>query len=37
MGIVACGIGYNYLMENYPDGCEYPVLKLGSIHFPKSN
>lgn len=28
-GIVACGIGYNYLMENYPEGCEYPVLKIG--------
>src|SRR3712207_3224385 len=23
MGIIACGIGYNYLMENFPDGCEY--------------
>ena len=22
LGIIACGIGYNYLMENYPDGCE---------------
>ena len=20
-GIIACGIAYNYLMENYPDGC----------------
>ena len=29
MGIIACGIGYNYLMENYPDGCEYPVLEDG--------
>ena len=29
LGIVACGIAYNYLMENYPDGCEHPVLKIG--------
>jgi indolepyruvate ferredoxin oxidoreductase alpha subunit len=35
MGIVACGIGYNYLMENYPNGCEYPVLKIGQYPLPK--
>ena len=35
LGIVACGIGYNYLMENYPDGCEYPVLKIGQYPLPK--
>ena len=34
-GIVACGIGYNYLMENYPEGCEYPVLKIGQYPLPK--
>ena len=34
-GIVACGIGYNYLMENYPEGCEYPVLKVGQYPLPK--
>ncbi|MDR0892544.1 MAG: indolepyruvate ferredoxin oxidoreductase subunit alpha, partial [Mediterranea sp.] len=34
IGIVACGIGYNYLMENYPDGCEYPVLKIGQYPLP---
>ena len=28
MGVIACGIAYNYLMENYPDGCPYPVLKI---------
>ena len=28
MGVIACGIAYNYLMENYPDGCPYPVLKV---------
>jgi Indolepyruvate ferredoxin oxidoreductase, alpha and beta subunits len=34
-GIIACGIGFNYLMENYPDGCEYPVLKIGQYPLPK--
>ena len=34
MGIVACGIAYNYLMENYPDGCEHPVLKIGQYPLP---
>lgn len=28
IGIVACGIAYNYLMENYPDGCPYPIVKI---------
>ncbi|MEG1838259.1 MAG: thiamine pyrophosphate-dependent enzyme [Bacteroidaceae bacterium] len=35
LGIVACGIGFNYLMENYPQGCEYPVLKIGQYPLPK--
>ena len=35
LGIVACGIGFNYLMENYPEGCEYPVLKIGQYPLPK--
>ncbi len=35
MGIVACGIAWNYLMENYPDGCPYPVLKVTRYPFPK--
>ena len=35
MGIIACGIAYNYLMENYPDGCPYPVLKVSQYPFPK--
>ncbi|MBQ4280038.1 MAG: indolepyruvate ferredoxin oxidoreductase [Rikenellaceae bacterium] len=34
-GVVACGIGYNYLMENYPDGCDFPVLKLSQYPLPK--
>lgn len=35
LGVVACGIGYNYLMENYPEGCEFPVLKIGQYPLPK--
>ena len=33
-GIVACGIGYNYVMENYPDGCPYPVVKISQYPLP---
>jgi indolepyruvate ferredoxin oxidoreductase alpha subunit len=32
LGIITTGIAYNYLMENCPDGCAFPVLKLG--HYP---
>lgn len=35
LGIVACGIAYNYLMENYPDGIPYSVLKVGQYPLPK--
>ncbi len=35
LGIIACGIGYNYLMENYPDGCPHPVLKIAQYPLPK--
>jgi len=34
-GIIACGIAYNYLMENFPDGCPYPVVKLCQYPAPK--
>jgi indolepyruvate ferredoxin oxidoreductase, alpha subunit len=34
-GIIACGLGYNYLMENYGDaGCPYPVVKIGQYPAP---
>jgi len=34
-GIIACGIAYNYLMENYPNrDCPYPVLKIGQYPMP---
>ena len=33
LGIIACGIAYNYLMENYTaNQCPYPVLKI--THYP---
>ncbi len=35
LGIIACGIAYNYLMENYPDGCPYPILKVSQYPFPR--
>lgn len=37
LGIIACGLGYNYLMENYRDrACPHPVLKLSHYPAPKS-
>ncbi|PCH70177.1 MAG: indolepyruvate ferredoxin oxidoreductase [Bacteroidales bacterium] len=37
MGIIACGLGYNYLMENYPDGnCPYPVVKISQYPIPRT-
>lgn len=36
LGIIACGLGFNYLMENYEDGkCSHPVLKIGQYPLPK--
>ena len=34
-GVIACGIGYNYLMESYPDGCDRTVLKISQYPLPK--
>lgn len=34
VGIIACGIAYNYLAENYPDGCPHPVLKVSQYPLP---
>jgi len=37
LGIIACGIAYNYLMENYPDGdIPYPVLKITQYPVPRT-
>ncbi len=36
MGIVACGLAYNYLMEHYPNGtCPYPVVKISQYPLPE--
>lgn len=36
MGIIASGITYNYLMENFEDTeCPYPVLKISQYPLPK--
>lgn len=35
LGIIACGLAYNYLMENYPNGCPYPTLKISQYPVPK--
>lgn len=35
MGIIASGIAYNYVMENYADGvCPYPILKISQYPLP---
>ncbi len=36
LGIIATGIAYNYLMECFPDGCPYPVLKISHYPLPKA-
>ncbi len=35
LGIIVCGITYNYLMENYPSGCPFPVVKISQYPLPK--
>ncbi len=36
IGIIACGLAYNYLMENYHDNeINFPVLKVGQYPIPK--
>ena len=35
LGIIACGISYNYLMENYSDRkCPHPILQIGQYPLP---
>ncbi len=35
LGIVACGLAYNYLMENFdPPVCPYPIVKIGQYPAP---
>ena len=33
-GIIANGIAYNYLMECFPEGCPFPVLKISQYPLP---
>ena len=36
-GVIAAGIGLNYLLENFPDGrCPYPVVKIGQYPLPRN-
>ncbi len=36
LGVIACGLAYNYLMENLENhSAEYPVLKISAYPFPK--
>ena len=35
LGIIACGIARNYLMENYPEGCPHPVLEIAQYPLPQ--
>lgn len=34
--VIACGISYNYLSENFPEGCPHPVYKLSQYPLPTS-
>ena len=36
LGIIASGIAFNYLMECFPDGCDYPVLKISQYPLPNN-
>lgn len=35
LGIIACGIAYNYLMENFSGTIPHPILKIGQYPIPK--
>lgn len=34
LGVITCGIAFNYLMELYPNGCPFTVLKIGQYPLP---
>lgn len=34
MGILACGLTYNYIRELYPEKCPFPILKIGQYPLP---
>ena len=35
LGIIACGISYNYVMENFEGHCPYPLLKICPYPLPR--
>lgn len=35
LGILASGIAYNYVMECFPEGCPFPLLKISQYPLPK--
>ena len=35
LGILASGIGYNYVMESFSGACPYPILKISQYPLPK--
>lgn len=35
LGIITCGIGFNYLMENFDGHCPYPVVKVCQYPLPR--
>ncbi|MDD2634382.1 MAG: thiamine pyrophosphate-dependent enzyme [Bacteroidales bacterium] len=37
IGIVACGIAYNYLMENFNGDCPHPVVKVSQYPLPENH
>jgi len=38
LGIIACGITFNYLMEHYPNGtCPYPIVKISQYPVPANH
>jgi len=38
LGVIACGIAYNYLLENYPDrDVPYPVVKISQYPLPANH
>lgn len=35
LGIIACGLAYNYVMENFEDVNNHPILKIGQYPLPR--
>lgn len=35
LGIIVSGLAYNYLMELFPEGCPFPVVKISQYPLPK--